>query len=99
MPYECDELRLLQHYAIDEGTRLASEHDHRSDGQKALFKLYPATFKRPISPSHRDFRFDDAVRQATRENAKVAKLSTMATALSARPVACRSRYRVAAWSC
>lgn len=48
--------------------------DALSDGQKALFKLYPATFKMPVYPSHRDFRFDDAVCQATRENARVAKL-------------------------
>ncbi|MGE8321862.1 MAG: DUF1329 domain-containing protein [Pseudomonas sp.] len=53
---------------------LAQYGDALSDGQKALFKLYPATFKMPIYPSHRDFRFDDAVCQATRENAKVAKL-------------------------
>lgn len=30
---------------------------HLSEGQKALFKLYPQTFRMPIYPSHRDFRF------------------------------------------
>jgi hypothetical protein len=53
---------------------LAQYSDYLSDGQKALFKLYPATYKMPIYPTHRDFRFDDAVCQATRENASIARL-------------------------
>ncbi|MGO1271313.1 MAG: DUF1329 domain-containing protein, partial [Pseudomonas helleri] len=48
--------------------------DALSDGQKALFKLYPSTYKMPVYPSHRDFRFDDSVCQATHENASVARL-------------------------
>lgn len=31
-----------------------------TDGQKALFKQYPSTFKMIIYPSHRDFRYDEA---------------------------------------
>lgn len=53
---------------------LAQYSDYLSDGQKALFKLYPATFNMPVYPSHRDFRVPDSVCQATRENASVARL-------------------------
>ena len=55
-------------------SNLAQYADQLSDGQKALFKLYPATFRMPIYPSHRDFRYNDAVCQATKENAAIAKL-------------------------
>ena len=52
-----------------------SQYDgHLSEGQKALFKLYPQTFRMPVYPSHRDFRFSDTVCKATLENASVAKL-------------------------
>lgn len=53
---------------------LAEYADYLSDGQKALFKLYPDTFKMPIYPTHRDFRFADSVCEATRLNAQMAKL-------------------------
>ena len=53
---------------------LAQYAEQLSDGQKALFKLYPATFKMPIYPSHRDFRPSDTVCKATKENAAIAKL-------------------------
>lgn len=53
---------------------LAQYSDYLSDGQKALFKLYPTTYKMPVYESHRDFRFPDKVCQATRENASIAKL-------------------------
>ena len=45
-----------------------------SDGQKALFKKYPQTFKMPVYPSRRDFRFPDAVCEITKENAAKAEL-------------------------
>src|SRR5690554_2415716 len=48
--------------------------DKLSDGQLALFAKYPDTFKMPIYPSHRDFRFPDSVCEVTRKNAKHAKL-------------------------
>ncbi|MFL9887522.1 DUF1329 domain-containing protein [Paraburkholderia agricolaris] len=32
-----------------------------TNGEIALFKRYPDTFKMPVYPSHRDFRYDDAV--------------------------------------
>ena len=53
---------------------MAQYAEQLSDGQKALFKLYPSTYKMPVYPSHRDFRFADSVCQASRENAKVARL-------------------------
>ena len=45
-----------------------------SDGQKALFKKFPQTFRMPVYPSHRDFRFPDSVCQTARENAASAEL-------------------------
>ncbi len=45
-----------------------------TDGMKALFKLYPATYQMPIYASHRDFRFNDSVCQATRANVGYAHL-------------------------
>lgn len=52
-------------------------HEHEqflTDGMKALFKLYPDTFQMPIYPSHRDFRFNDSICEATRANVGYAKL-------------------------
>ncbi|NTX28533.1 DUF1329 domain-containing protein [Burkholderia pyrrocinia] len=38
--------------------------DRLTDGQKALFKKYPDTFRMPVYPSHRDFRFDEDTYQS-----------------------------------
>lgn len=40
-----------------------------SDGQKAMFAKYPATFRIPVYPGHRDFRYPDSVCVNTRKNA------------------------------
>ncbi|MFD1559314.1 DUF1329 domain-containing protein [Paraburkholderia silviterrae] len=45
---------------------MAQYADHLTEGQKALFKHYPATFKISVYPSHRDFRYDDSVYKAIR---------------------------------
>lgn len=45
-----------------------------TDGQKALFKKYPQTFRMPVYPSHRDFRYPDSVCEAAKENAASAEL-------------------------
>ena len=45
-----------------------------SDGEKALFQKYPQTFKMPVYPSHRDFRFPDSVCIATKMNAENASV-------------------------
>ncbi|TDF85963.1 DUF1329 domain-containing protein [Pseudomonas sp. H9] len=53
-----------------------AEHERfLTDGMKALFKLYPQTFRMPVYPSHRDFRFGDSVCQATRANVGYAHLT------------------------
>lgn len=45
-----------------------------SDGQKALFAKYPDSFRMPVYASRRDFRYPDAVCEATRRNAAEAEL-------------------------
>lgn len=40
---------------------MAQYADHLTDGQKAMFKRYPDTFKMPVYPSHRDFRYAESV--------------------------------------
>ncbi|HGY9626409.1 DUF1329 domain-containing protein [Pseudomonas putida] len=47
-----------------------------TDGQKALFKRYPNSFKMPVYPSHRDFRVDPQTEAAIARNAQTAKLSS-----------------------
>ncbi|MCX7078289.1 MAG: DUF1329 domain-containing protein, partial [Pseudomonas sp.] len=47
---------------------------HLTDGQKALFKRYPATYKMNIYPGHRDFRYPDYVCARVMKNALSAKL-------------------------
>ncbi|MES2883977.1 MAG: DUF1329 domain-containing protein [Pseudomonadota bacterium] len=48
--------------------------DRLGEGQKALLKEYPKTFRMPVYASHRDFRFPDAGCAATKHNAAQAKL-------------------------
>lgn len=45
-----------------------------SDGQKALFKKYPETFRMPVYQSRRDFRLPDSVCEITKDNAAKAEL-------------------------
>ena len=45
-----------------------------TDGQRALFKRYPDTFKMPIYPSHRDFRFSEKIEANIKANATSAEL-------------------------
>jgi len=45
-----------------------------TDGQKALLKRYPDTFKIPVYPSHRDFRVDPRLVEAVKKNAVSAEL-------------------------
>nr|WP_052321678.1 DUF1329 domain-containing protein [Ralstonia sp. A12] len=47
--------------AVITAQNMAQYESHLTDGQKALLKRYPDTFKIPVYPSHRDFRFTDAV--------------------------------------
>ena len=48
---------------------MAQYADKLSDGQKALFQRYPKTFKMPIYPSHRDFRYSQRVEDNIAKNA------------------------------
>lgn len=54
---------------------MAQYADRLSEGQKALFKKYPATFRMPVYPSHRDFRYPDKVLANVRENAVHAEIT------------------------
>lgn len=78
---------------------IAQYSDYLSDGQKALFKLYPTTYKMPVYPSHRDFRFNDAVCQATRENASVARLVDDGEGVVGKTGGTPFPIRAAAWNC
>lgn len=52
-----------------------AEHASRlSDGQKALFKRYPQTYRIVVYPSHRDFRYAPEVERNIRYNALNAQL-------------------------
>ncbi|QBR02566.1 DUF1329 domain-containing protein [Paraburkholderia pallida] len=59
--------------------------DHLTEGQKALFKHYPATFKIPVYPSHRDFRYDESVYKAIRAYAPDSTLTTDENGLTNAP--------------
>ncbi|MGY2488908.1 DUF1329 domain-containing protein [Cupriavidus sp. CP313] len=56
-----------------------------SDGQLAMFRLYPATFKMAIYPSHRDFRYGDAVYKAIQHHAPGTQLTSDANGLKDYP--------------
>nr|WP_238474271.1 DUF1329 domain-containing protein [Pseudomonas cavernicola] len=53
---------------------VAQYADNLSDGQKALLKRYPTTFKIPVYPSHRDFRYDQKTDDNIKQNALNAEL-------------------------
>jgi hypothetical protein len=46
-----------------------------SEGQKAMFAKHPATFRIPVYPGHRDFRYPDAVCAVVKKNALEAELT------------------------
>ncbi|HBP1357939.1 TPA: DUF1329 domain-containing protein [Pseudomonas aeruginosa] len=53
---------------------MAQYADKLSDGQKALFKRYPQTYRIVVYPSHRDFRYSEKVESNILYNALHAKL-------------------------
>lgn len=53
-----------------------------SEGQKALLARYPQTFRMPVYPSHRDFRYADRVCAAVKSNAAAAELAADGLAVS-----------------
>ena len=53
---------------------MSQYESHLTDGQKALLKSHPTTYKMNIYPGHRDFRYPDYVCQRAMSNALNAKL-------------------------
>lgn len=53
---------------------VAQYADRLTDGQRALFARYPDTFRMPVFETRRDFRYPDAVCEATKRNAEEAEL-------------------------
>lgn len=49
--------------------------DRLSEGQRAMFRKYPATFRMAVYPSHRDFRYDDSICRVIAQNAADAELA------------------------
>ncbi|WP_374439315.1 DUF1329 domain-containing protein [Pseudomonas panipatensis] len=49
--------------------------DKLTDGQRAMFKRYAATFRMPVYPSHRDFRFSQKAEDDIKANALNAELA------------------------
>ena len=54
---------------------MSQYEDKLTDGQKAMFQKYPASFKIPVYPSHRDFRYSDEICAAIKKNALGAELT------------------------
>ncbi|MEE9098944.1 MULTISPECIES: DUF1329 domain-containing protein [Pseudomonas] len=53
-----------------------------TDGQRALFKRYPTTFKMPVYPSHRDFRYSEKAEERIKANAVSAELTQEGNAVA-----------------
>lgn len=53
---------------------MAQYEDHLTEGQKALLRKYPSTYKMNIYPGHRDFRYPDYVCERAKSNALNARL-------------------------
>ncbi len=60
-------------FVID-GTNWEKYKANLSDGQIALFKKYPKTFKMKVFPSKRDVRYDDRLYASVKGNAATAEL-------------------------
>ena len=54
---------------------LAQYADRLSEGQKAMFRKYPNSYRMHVYPSHRDFRYDDAICRVIAQNAGEAELA------------------------
>lgn len=49
--------------------------DRLADGAKAMFRRYPDTYRMPVYPSHRDFRYLPVVEEVVKANALSAELA------------------------
>jgi len=54
---------------------MAQYAERLTEGEKGLFKKYPQTFKMPVYPSHRDFRFEDAIYKDIKTYANTAAMT------------------------
>lgn len=54
---------------------MAQYADRLSEGLKAMLKKYPDTFRIPVYPSHRDFRYANWVCDTARQNALTAEIT------------------------
>ncbi|MBP9219586.1 MAG: DUF1329 domain-containing protein [Sterolibacterium sp.] len=61
---------------------LSQYADKLSEGQKAMFKKYPNTFKMNVYPSHRDFRYDDGVCKVIAKNGAETEIAAGGKTLS-----------------
>ncbi len=61
---------------------LAQYGDKLSEGQKAMFKKYPDSFKMHVYPSHRDFRFEDSVCKTIAKNGAETEIAPGGKALN-----------------
>lgn len=64
---------------------MAQYAEHLTDGQKAMLKRYPTTFRIPVYPSHRDFRYDDSVYKDIRTYAPDSTMTSDANGLKDAP--------------
>ena len=53
---------------------MAQYTEHLGEGQKALLRKYPQSFRMPVYPSHRDFRYADRVCATVKDNALNAEM-------------------------
>lgn len=60
--------------AVITAQNVAQYAERLSEGQKAMFKQYPDTFKMNIYPGHRDFRYPDSVCEGVKQNALTAEV-------------------------
>ncbi len=53
----------------------AQYQERLSEGQRAMFRKFPATFRMSVYPAHRDFRYDDSICRVVAQNAADAELA------------------------
>ncbi|WP_431024926.1 DUF1329 domain-containing protein [Halomonas sp. H5] len=60
---------------VIDGQNFRDYADNLTDGQIAMFERYPETFRMPVYPGRRDFRYPDEVCEVARRNALEAELT------------------------
>lgn len=59
---------------VIDGSNWQQYADNLTAGQKAMFERYPDSFKMPVYPGHRDFRYPDKICEVSKQNAVTAEL-------------------------